>query len=79
MNDEIIIDTDETGSVLKIEPTDDEGIRKFSVTIPKEVYEKSEVSIEWGHYIGEGYKNFIDQIIGVYMKDGILTIEGYVK
>ncbi|MDF9626366.1 hypothetical protein P5775_27095 [Bacillus cereus] len=79
MNNEIIIDTDETGSILKIEPADDKGIRKFSITIAKEVFENSEVSIEWGHYIGEGYKNLIDQITGVYLKDGILTIEGYVK
>lgn len=79
MNNEIIIDTDENGAILKIEPANNEGIQKFSVSIPKEVYDNSEVSIEWGHYIGEGYKNLIDQITGVYLKDGILTIEGYVK
>ncbi|MDA1569938.1 hypothetical protein PDK93_28365 [Bacillus cereus] len=77
--DEIIIDTDETGSVLKIEPANEEGVRKFSVSIPKGVFENSEVSIEGGHYIGEGYKNLIDQITGVYLKDGILKIEGYIK
>ncbi|MDM5154495.1 hypothetical protein QUF88_11810 [Bacillus sp. DX1.1] len=70
---------EEDGTVLIMEPLDERGFRKFILTIPKSVYEKEEVTLEYGAAIGGGYTNIIDEIIGVYMKAEQVTIVGYVR
>ncbi|MGA4466565.1 hypothetical protein ACPA2L_28735 [Bacillus bombysepticus] len=73
--------TNKAGSTLIIKSVEieDEKVKKFIVSIPKESYENGRIAIEWGEFIGEGYEHLIENITGVYMEKGILRVEGYVK
>ncbi|PHE75146.1 hypothetical protein [Bacillus wiedmannii] len=80
MTNEIKTFTNNTGSTLKVEmiETKNEKVKRFTVSIPKESYEKNRVAIEPGGFFGEDYGNMIDKITGVYIEDGVLRIEGFI-
>ncbi|MDA2537625.1 hypothetical protein P4I85_34430 [Bacillus cereus] len=79
MTNEIVTYNDNKGFVFEIEYLKEENAKMFTITIPKEVYEKEEIGIEWGNFVGEGYEKMIDYIIGVYIKEGMLIVKGFMK
>ncbi|EJV61679.1 hypothetical protein BWGOE4_19310 [Bacillus mycoides] len=70
---------EEDGIVLILEPADERNMRKFIFTVPKSVYEKKEISLQYGTPLGQGYTDIIEDIISVHIDIDIITVIGHVR
>lgn len=70
---------EEDGIILLMEPVDERNLRKFILTIPRSVYKRKEIFLQYGAAIGEGYTNVIEEIISVHIESELVTVIGYVR
>ncbi|OTW65037.1 hypothetical protein CON07_09160 [Bacillus sp. AFS094611] len=70
---------DEDGIVLIMEPADERNLRRFILSVPKSVYEKKGLTLQYGAAIGQGYMDIIEDIISVHIEIDVVTIIGHVR
>lgn len=70
---------EEDGIVLIMEPADERNLRRFILSVPKSVYEKKELTLQYGAAIGQGYMDIIEDIISVHIEIDVVTIIGHVR